>query len=682
MVALGELQGHTEAVFWAAFSPEDDYILSGGADHTIRMWDIESLECLKVFEGHSDEVRALAFLPGGRRFISGSFDMSIKVWDIEKTACLKTLKGHELDITSLAVMKDGRRILSGSYDGIIKLWDINTGNCLSTYQGHERGVIGVTLAPDNLSFVSTAFDNTTRMWNLETAECIKILDNQGYRANSAKYSPDGRYLVIGCSDHKIRLLDITTGDCLKTFMGHTGEVSSVDISQNGRFILSGGRKEEGSGDRSVRLWEVENGRCRCTLTEFTHHEKNVNSVFFSNTGVYSISCSNDKTLKLWAAVYPDAFVPLYTPVLSKPIDFQDLSEKKRAAQKVCRRAQDMIAKGSYKEAYDILNVHPISGGIEHDEIRKLVAFCGNKGGRRISLKNVWNCHTYRHKDKVSSTVFSPDGECAFSGSFDGQIKVLNISNRQHHVFATETGLVWSMDISPDGNKLVTGHWSDRNQVQIWNTESGERLANFDHNKSNILSVAFSQDGKLISSGCEDGKIHVIDPESESESFVLREHTGMVTSLAFMKKGRFLLSRSKDKTIKCWNLQNRSCIATYQVPDKVFCFHPNGEHLVIGLTNLSMLNMNTGEIDWVFESKGYSEFDSIAISNDGRYVLTGHRQPYIHVWDCKKRKEFKGLEGHQDSIQGLQFSKDNRFAISGSWDFSVRVWEFEWGFEWE
>lgn len=683
MACFGELEGHSEAVFCAAFSPDDKFILSGGADHMIRMWDKESLECLKVFEGHSDEVRAVAFLPGGRRFVSGSFDMTIKVWDIDKTSCVNTLKGNDFDIMSLAVTKDGQRILSGSCDGIIKLWDIDTGDCLTTYRGHERGVIEVALAPDNLTFVSTAYDNTMRIWNLETAECINIFNDQEYRVNSVKYSPDGRYLVTGSSDHAIRLLDIETGDCLKTFLGHTGEVSSVDISPNGKYILSGGRGEvqAGSGDQSVRLWETKSGRCRCTLTYFTYHNKNINSVCFSSTGVLALSTSRDKTLKLWIAFYPDTFIPLYTPILSKPIDFQELSEKKRAAKRVCLKAQDMISKRDYKKAYDLLRGHPHSVGMEHDNNRRLIAVCGNNGGRRISYKNLWNCYTYRHKGKVNSTLFSPDGEFAFSGSRDGQIKVLDMSNRTHHVLAKETGPVRSMDISPDGKKLVTGHLSDRNQVQIWHAMNGERLAGIDNFESIAFCVAFSQDGKLISSGCGDGTILVIDPESENETFTLRGHTDIVDSLAFCKNGKFLVSISRDGTIKFWDLQNRSCTATCQIPGKVSCSHPDKEHLIIGFKDLSMFNMNTGQTDWEFESKGeLSEFDSITISNDGHFILTGHRQPYIHIWDVLQKRMVGGIQAHQESIFGLQFSEDNRFAISGSWDHSVRLWEFDW--EWE
>jgi WD40 repeat protein len=679
MVCFGTLEGHSEAIFCAAFSPDDKCFLSGGADFTIRKWDVESLNCIKVFVGHSDEVRAVAFLPGGRRFVSGSFDMTIKVWEIDKTSCVKTLKGNNFEITSLAVTKDGQRVLSGSYDGTIKLWDIDTGKCLTTYRGHERGVTGVTLAPDNLTFVSTAFDNTMRIWNLETEECIKIFDDQEYRVNSVKYSLDGRYLVTGNSDHTIRLLDIATGDCLKTFLGHTGEVSSVDISPNGKYILSGGRGEvhAGSGDRSVRLWEMESGRCRCTLTVFTSHEKNINSVCFSSSGVYSISTSNDKTLKLWATFYPDTFEPLYTPILSKPIDFQELFEKKRAIQRACQRAQNEITEGSYKKAYDILNAHPVSTGMEHDDIRGLITVCGNRSGKRISLRNVWNCTTYRHGGKVNSTVFSPDGARVFSGSLDGQIKVLNMSDRSHHVLASDTDPIYSMDISPDGKTLVTGHWSHQNQMQLWDAMSGERLTDADHNIPNGLSVAFSRNGTLIASGCEDGTIHVMNMESRKEMFAQQGHTGIITSVAFIKNSRLLLSRSQDKTIKCWDLQDKKCVTTIRTPDKLLCLHPNKERLIIGLTDLSMIDINTGEIVWKVDRKGYSEVDSSTISQDGRFILTGHRHPNICVWDVSKRKIVKIMEGHQDSVPGLQFSKDNRYAISGSWDHSVRLWEFEW-----
>jgi WD40 repeat protein/serine/threonine protein kinase len=682
---FGTLEGHTEAVLCAVFSQDDKFVLSGGADHTVRMWDIDTLKCLKVFKEHSDEVRSVAFLPGGRQFVSGSFDGTIKVWNIEKAECVVTLEGDDRDITSLAVTKDGRRILSGSYEGIIRLRDVHTGECLMTYRGHKRGVIEVTLAPDNLSFVSTSFDNTMIIWDLENAESSKTFNNKDYRVNSVKYTPDGGYLVTGSSDHKIRLLDIKTDDCLRTFLGHDGEVSSVDISPDGKYIISGGRKEEGSGDESVRLWETDTGRCRQTLTYFKEHKKVVNSVRFSTTGICSLSCSSDNTLQIWGTVYPDNFKSLYTPILSKPSDFRVLSERKRKAQKVCSRAQDMISKREYKEAHDILRSHPHTIGMEYENNRRLLTVCGNSGGRRSAYKSTWNCYTYMHESKVNCVAFSPDGERVFSGSRDGVIQILNVLNRSHRVFTSEIGNICAMDISADGNKLVTGEWGGSNQVQIWSIKSGEQLRPPENTESPVSSVKFSPDGSLIASGCEDGTVHIINLKNERESFVLGGKANIitsVTSVAFIKDGMFLLSRSQDRNIKCWDLQNRLCVATHQIMGKVFCLHPDGRQLIIGLTDLSIVDINTGEISMSFDVKGqYSEFDSISVTNDGRFVLTGHRRPYIRIWDCLQRKMVGSIWGqHRDSVVGLQFSKDNRFAISGSWDNSVRLWEFDW--EWE
>jgi WD40 repeat protein len=684
MACFATLNEHSGPVFCADFSPDDKYFLSGSADKTIRLWDVNTDDCIRVFKGHSDEVRAVAFLPGGRQFVSASFDMTLKIWDTDNPECVRTLKGHDFDITCLAVTKNGQRILSGSYNGIIKLWDMNTGDCLLTYQGHERGVTSVSLAPDNLTFVSTAFDNTMRVWSVGTGDCTHVFKETAYSVSSAKYSLDGRCLVAGCSDQLIRLIDIATGGCLKKFSGHTGEVSWVDISPNGKYILSGGRggAHAGASDRSVRLWEMESGRCRCTLTIFSSHGLNINFVCFSNTGFYSISAGNDKTLKLWATSYPEPVVSLYTPALSKPVDFQELSEKKHTAQRACQKARTEMAKGSYRSAYNILTANSVSTGTEHDNIRELITVCGNKNGKRISLKNVWNCATYFHNEKVSSTTFSPDGKHTFSGSFDGQIKVLNLSDRRHHTLVSDTGIIYSLDISPDGKTLVSGHWQDKNQLQLWNAVTGGRLAGIDYPERQILSVAFSRNGQFIASGFADGSIHVIDTQSHTQVFSAQEQTDPITRVAFVNNDTRLLSRSQDKTIKSWDLRNKECVSTIRTPDKLLCLHPDKKHLIVGLTDLSMIDINTGETTWKAEDKGYSEYDSISITQDGRFILAGHRHPNIRVWDVLKNKVIKTMVGHQDSVPGLQFSKDNRYAISGSWDNSVRLWEFEWDWEFD
>jgi F-box/WD-40 domain protein 7 len=82
----------------------------------VRVWDVQTLECLATLQGHSGAVRALAASP--RRVFSGSDDTTIKVWDSSRLVCLQTLHGHEDNVRVLAVGE--RHLFSGSWDKTIR----------------------------------------------------------------------------------------------------------------------------------------------------------------------------------------------------------------------------------------------------------------------------------------------------------------------------------------------------------------------------------------------------------------------------------------------------------------------------------------------------------------------------------------------------------------------------------
>jgi WD40 repeat protein len=66
--------GHRSMVCFAAFSPDGQRIVSGSADKTIKIWDVESGREIRTLSGHGNYVECVAWSPDGRRIISGSRD--------------------------------------------------------------------------------------------------------------------------------------------------------------------------------------------------------------------------------------------------------------------------------------------------------------------------------------------------------------------------------------------------------------------------------------------------------------------------------------------------------------------------------------------------------------------------------------------------------------------------------
>ncbi len=109
-----------------AFSPDGRWLLSGGADHRVRLWDAVTGQALEVFEGHTDPVYALAWLPDASRFFSGSSDGSLWIWNPRARDERLRLGAHADYVYRLAVSPDGTTVASASGDNTVRLWTTQT----------------------------------------------------------------------------------------------------------------------------------------------------------------------------------------------------------------------------------------------------------------------------------------------------------------------------------------------------------------------------------------------------------------------------------------------------------------------------------------------------------------------------------------------------------------------------
>jgi hypothetical protein len=80
---------------------------------------------------------------------------------------------------------------------------------------------------------------------------LRVFEGHTSYVDAVSFSADGRFALSGSLDQTLRLWELDTGRCLRVFEGHTSSVTSVSFSADGRFALSG------SMDRAPRLWELE-----------------------------------------------------------------------------------------------------------------------------------------------------------------------------------------------------------------------------------------------------------------------------------------------------------------------------------------------------------------------------------------------------------------------------------------
>ena len=150
-----------------------------------------------------------------------------------------------------------------------------------------------------------------------------------------------------------------------------------------------------------------------------------------------------------------------------------------------------------------------------------------------------------------------------------------------------TDIVWSVAITPDGTKIVSG--SHDNTIKVWDIASGGRLLNtLKGHTSYVNSVAITPDGTKIVSGSRDNTIKVWDIASGGGRLLntLEGHSSPVSSVAITPDGTKIVSGSYDNTIKVWDLNIGSSIFTCKFDSEIYtiAISNNKNTIAIGDSN--------------------------------------------------------------------------------------------------
>jgi WD40 repeat protein len=289
-----QLTGHRGAVI-AVASTVDQWIVSAGADATMRIWR----------PGSGDPVRTIALREGpvtafavdGHRALVGHQDGTVVLWDLDDATRLAAFRHGSTSITSVAFL--GNRLIAASGDAGVALLDTGTSTAPAVLLGaHDHGGYLIAATRVRSLLVSAGFDQTVRLWRgLEPQP--QLLRTWRLTGDSAAVAiaPDGSYVAVGSVDGVVRFrrspaLRGPGAHAAQTFRAHAGRVTAIAFGPAGLLASAG-------EDGSLKLWTLRPERIVRALAG-----GQVQSLSFSRDGRRLIAGGKDGIVRVWSITLP------------------------------------------------------------------------------------------------------------------------------------------------------------------------------------------------------------------------------------------------------------------------------------------------------------------------------------------------------------------------------------------
>ena len=432
----------------------------------------------------------------------------------------------------------------------------------------------------------------------------------------------------------------------------------------------------GSGDGTVRVWDVESGRC---LQSAGIHRDWVYAVCISADGGTLVSGGFDRSVAVWG--FPSLRLRRHIKdCLPGHIQAIDIS---RDASRIVVGGMKAVVHLIDVETGRVIKRYGGNGGCSsrciYDRDGSHVYLTIDFSIRKFPRHNRCPVTAYSEGAKIWAFTLIPQaGTVLIGGSFGFVIQLdtqRGVIVRRLPVRNSKSRLI---SASTSGDRIVVSR-NGSGSSDCLDGQTGRILRSFVNDASHHAALLLNATAATCFSGYMDGTVHRFDTESAEITGLYEGHRGAVRTLALDRAERHLLTGGEDGTGKKWGLRTGRCLMTFeghQAGIRTMALDWRETHLYTGSDDATFKIWNISSGQCLSTVTTDSPVTALRISVIAGKIVTGHADGRVLIWDIETASRIHELCAHGPGrpISGVEFLNDEKTLISGSHDGTLRFWD--------